>query len=209
MSLILTCKTAIASYISIMFQWNAHRFSGGRLALDVTNTIVCRGDPIRRADRFAQPENIEAFASAATAMRSAEVEGKTITAPTTETSVHALLHLRESIDDWLRPRIRGATESQTVLAVLFRACAAASEDAPRRPGTIPLGVATARSAMGFFDQHLVMRTRICPNCDWLFVDNSKNGSRLWCDMKVCGNRAKARAHYERKRRRVLTLEDGR
>jgi len=34
-------------------------------------------------------------------------------------------------------------------------------------------------------------------CRWLFMDNSKNRSRRWCDMKVCGNRAKARRHYER------------
>ncbi len=192
-----------------MFQWNAHRFSGGRLALDVTNTIVCRGDPIRRADRFAQPENIEVFASAATALRSAEVGGMAITAPASDNSIRALLHLRETFDAWLRPRLEGAAENQSVLAALFRACAGASEDTAECPGTISLGAATARSAMGFFDPHLVMRTRICPTCDWLFVDNSKNRSRLWCDMKVCGNRAKARAHYERKRRRVLTLEDGR
>jgi predicted RNA-binding Zn ribbon-like protein len=36
-----------------------------------------------------------------------------------------------------------------------------------------------------------------PTCTWLFVDTSRNRSRRWCDMKVCGNRAKARRHYER------------
>jgi len=34
-------------------------------------------------------------------------------------------------------------------------------------------------------------------CSWLFVDRSRNGTRRWCDMKVCGNRAKARRHYAR------------
>ena len=29
-------------------------------------------------------------------------------------------------------------------------------------------------------------------CGWLFVDTSKNHSRRWCDMKICGNRMKAR-----------------
>lgn len=33
-------------------------------------------------------------------------------------------------------------------------------------------------------------------CRWLFLDNSRNHSRRWCDMKVCGNRAKAHRHYE-------------
>lgn len=36
-------------------------------------------------------------------------------------------------------------------------------------------------------------------CDWLFLDTSRNHSRRWCDMKTCGNRAKARRHYARAR----------
>jgi predicted RNA-binding Zn ribbon-like protein len=36
-------------------------------------------------------------------------------------------------------------------------------------------------------------------CGFLFVDTSKNRSRKWCSMDACGNRAKARKHYQRKR----------
>jgi predicted RNA-binding Zn ribbon-like protein len=36
-------------------------------------------------------------------------------------------------------------------------------------------------------------------CGWLFVDRSRNRARRWCDMKVCGNRVKARRHYQRMR----------
>ena len=36
-------------------------------------------------------------------------------------------------------------------------------------------------------------------CAWLFMDQSKNRSRRWCDMRTCGNRAKARRHYRRRR----------
>jgi predicted RNA-binding Zn ribbon-like protein len=36
-----------------------------------------------------------------------------------------------------------------------------------------------------------------PTCAWLFLDQSRNHSRRWCDMKVCGNRQKARRHYQR------------
>lgn len=45
------------------------------------------------------------------------------------------------------------------------------------------------------------RTRVCEadDCAWLFMDMSKNRSRRWCDMKYCGNRAKSRRHYERRR----------
>jgi len=36
------------------------------------------------------------------------------------------------------------------------------------------------------------RVRQCggKTCRWMFVDRSKNRSRRWCDMKVCGNRPK-------------------
>jgi predicted RNA-binding Zn ribbon-like protein len=34
-------------------------------------------------------------------------------------------------------------------------------------------------------------------CGWLFLDVSRNGSRRWCSMEACGNRAKARRHYRR------------
>lgn len=36
--------------------------------------------------------------------------------------------------------------------------------------------------------------RECGNaeCRWLFVDTSKNHTRRWCNMKICGNRMKAR-----------------
>lgn len=38
------------------------------------------------------------------------------------------------------------------------------------------------------------RLRLCalPDCDWLFVDTSKNGRRRWCQMNVCGAKEKAR-----------------
>jgi predicted RNA-binding Zn ribbon-like protein len=34
-------------------------------------------------------------------------------------------------------------------------------------------------------------------CTWLFLDTSHNHSRRWCYMQDCGNRAKARRHYQR------------
>jgi len=41
----------------------------------------------------------------------------------------------------------------------------------------------------------------CPppeGCGWLFLDRSKNGTRRWCNMRTCGNLAKARRHYRRR-----------
>ena len=60
----------------------------------------------------------------------------------------------------------------------------------------------ARSAAEFLTTGRFDRLRECPGldgCGWLFYDASKNGSRRWCSMQGCGNRAKARRHYERER----------
>jgi predicted RNA-binding Zn ribbon-like protein len=59
----------------------------------------------------------------------------------------------------------------------------------------------ARSAADLLTSDELTRTRECggESCTWLFMDTSKNRSRRWCDMKGCGNRAKSRRHYERKR----------
>jgi predicted RNA-binding Zn ribbon-like protein len=59
----------------------------------------------------------------------------------------------------------------------------------------------ARSAAELLTSHDLHRVRECASdtCTWLFVDRSKNHSRRWCDMNDCGNRAKARRHYQRKK----------
>jgi predicted RNA-binding Zn ribbon-like protein len=44
------------------------------------------------------------------------------------------------------------------------------------------------------------RLKACPgrHCGWAFYDRSRNQSARWCAMKVCGDREKARAYYERR-----------
>jgi len=59
----------------------------------------------------------------------------------------------------------------------------------------------ARSASELLATGDLGRVKRCTSdeCDWLFVDLSKNRSRRWCDMRDCGNRAKARRYYRRQR----------
>jgi predicted RNA-binding Zn ribbon-like protein len=45
----------------------------------------------------------------------------------------------------------------------------------------------------------VCEERLVGRCAWLFLDTTKNHSRRFCTMKECGNRAKQRRHYQRKR----------
>jgi predicted RNA-binding Zn ribbon-like protein len=61
-----------------------------------------------------------------------------------------------------------------------------------------LAAASRLAVLGSWD-----RVKICPadDCRWAFYDRSRNHSRTWCSMQVCGNREKARAWRERTRTR--------
>lgn len=43
------------------------------------------------------------------------------------------------------------------------------------------------------------RIRACahPDCILYFLDSTRSGTRRWCDMQTCGNRAKAKRHHDR------------
>lgn len=59
-----------------------------------------------------------------------------------------------------------------------------------------LAAATRLAVTGTWD-----RLKICPadDCRWAFYDRSRNRSRTWCSMQVCGNREKARTFRARSR----------
>jgi predicted RNA-binding Zn ribbon-like protein len=44
------------------------------------------------------------------------------------------------------------------------------------------------------------RLKACPaeDCEWAFYDSSRNRSRTWCSMEVCGNRHKTRRYRSRR-----------
>ena len=55
------------------------------------------------------------------------------------------------------------------------------------------------SATDLLGSARLAKVKRCANdaCQWLFIDDSKNGSRRWCSMSSCGNRAKAYRHYHK------------
>ena|SRR2546426_2994650 len=59
----------------------------------------------------------------------------------------------------------------------------------------------AKSVADVLTSEDLRRLKKCPsaNCGWIFLDATRNGTRHWCDMKVCGNRAKAQRYYVRQR----------
>jgi predicted RNA-binding Zn ribbon-like protein len=71
---------------------------------------------------------------------------------------------------------------------------------PGRPGVGGgvgrlLAIVAAAMADGSWD-----RLKACPaaGCGWAFYDRTRNRSRRWCSMTVCGNRAKVRAYRTRR-----------
>ena len=57
----------------------------------------------------------------------------------------------------------------------------------------------ARDAAVFLTSADLSRLRACanPNCRWIFLDTSRNSSRRWCRMAVCGNRSKVQRYRKR------------
>jgi predicted RNA-binding Zn ribbon-like protein len=57
-----------------------------------------------------------------------------------------------------------------------------------------------QSATNLLISEDIQRVGVCADdrgCGWLFYDTSRNRTRQWCSMRGCGNRAKARRHYEK------------
>jgi len=66
------------------------------------------------------------------------------------------------------------------------------------PGALSRILGVAYTAMADESWERLKACRL-DDCQWAFYDQSKNRSRTWCSMQVCGNRAKARAYRERQR----------
>ena len=59
-------------------------------------------------------------------------------------------------------------------------------------------LAIVHGALSRPDQWMRLKACRLHTCEWAFYDHTKNRSGAWCNMAVCGNRAKARAYRERR-----------
>lgn len=178
------------------FAWTPHRFVSGVLALDVANSVILRADPARRTDRFAVPAQLAAFPAAASGLCGERGRlGPFLPVP--EAAIARFLALREAIDAFFRAEADDGHADDGRLAALLEAIAPVLRDAGGARNR--LDAATAHSALLLIAGEERRRLKTCGNCGWLFLDRSKNRSRAWCDMAVCGNRAKARRHYEKRK----------
>lgn len=198
--------------------WTAHRFAGGVLALDLANTVVLRGDAARGFDRFADVAELPRFAAAASHHRSAELQGRTLEVANAERAAPAVIAIREAADAAFRHAANEGRLRSGALAEMLKLCAAAmAGGAPLElaaelrlvpgNGAVALETAAAVSALSLLQPATMQRLRVCANCRWLFLDSSRNKSRIWCDMAVCGNRHKARRHYRRSREMDHAAQD--
>lgn len=190
----------------------------GHLALDFANTLDNRYDPERRLDLLPTYERFLAFTK-----ESGVITGKQVRKLLLKTSerdarraLDQILELRETLYFLFRSVATGQMPDQSgCLRTLNRFLAEARVPEMiewRKPNftrrcrnlaekpTGPLWPVIDASAnlLTSPDLHYV---RECGEkaCRWLFLDRSKNHSRRWCDMQVCGNRSKARRFQARLR----------
>lgn len=196
------------------FSWTQRQFVGGALCLDFTNTVFYADDAERRGDRLRDADDIASWLAAACRFGAAGSYAPllAVTADAFDAAAVAdMLTLRQAVDDLFRAvALDHAPSSLAMRRVLFELGSTLSQTeiatgpdglfptlATSRPRTpVTARAAIAHSALALSASPLSGRLKTCPNCSWIFVDRSRNASRLWCDMLTCGNRAKARRYHE-------------
>lgn len=194
--------------------------SGGHPALDFTNTISRRSDPDDSRERLTNYGRLVSWglqAGLVTAKEAERLRAKAADQP--RAAVAALrraVAVREAIFELFVTIARGKRAPASALDALNAALPGAMASlrvgperegfawqfAPHETDLAPMLSPILRAAADLLTSDDRARVRECGSdtCFWLFLDHSKNGTRRWCDMKVCGNREKARRHYRREKR---------
>ncbi|MEX2221080.1 MAG: ABATE domain-containing protein [Candidatus Rokuibacteriota bacterium] len=193
-------------------------FNAGRLCLDFTNTVRAR--PLsERIESISIYSDLLSWARQATILTPGETALLTEMAQQNPRgageALGQALVLREALYGLLSARAAGlqapASDLQTVNKAIGRGMSRAGVKPsaqggfewswPDPPGLDRVGWWVARSAAELLTSPDLTGVRECAgyDCGWLFMDTTKNRSRRWCDMATCGNRAKGRRHYERRK----------
>jgi len=194
--------------------------TGGQPALDLANTVSRRHDPARRKEHLEDYWDAISFARQSKLISPREAG---------ELRRYRLKHAAEARRSFAR-LIQMREAIYRVFSAIAQHKAVATEDVqilndaavealrhrvltPRNGGfhwewassghrLARLMWPIAQMAAELLTSSELPLVRFCeaPDCEWLFLDHSRNRSRRWCDMAICGNRAKARRHYQRVRR---------
>jgi predicted RNA-binding Zn ribbon-like protein len=184
------------------------------LCLVFANTLFWRGRP-NPTETLSGIEDLLRWLSGTAKVPAESIEHAEVRLPRRPTEAATLfgeaIGLREAIYRIFAARAASEPAADQDLALLNRMLA----EAPRRETLAPadggyawetkkLDVSAAGllvpvlwSAADLLTRVDRRRVRRCANdaCLWLFIDESKAGTRRWCDMASCGNRAKSRRHY--------------
>jgi predicted RNA-binding Zn ribbon-like protein len=198
----------------------AFQLIGARPALDFVNTVGGRRESVasehlhRFSDLVAWAAQAELLTQAEARALSrealahpAEAEGALLRARAYR---EALYRVMRSL---LEPRPPGAADMEALEVEFQRALAGRRLEvvAGRLRWTAPdvplLDVVLSRVALASMEllaSESFERVRQCEatsanGCGWLFLDETRNHSRRWCEMATCGNQHKARRHYARVR----------
>ena len=192
--------------------------TGGQLALDLANTISRRDDPERRKDHlegygdlvsFARQSGVISTKQAGEVLSYARQHGSQA-----RRSLVEAVRLREAVYRVFSAiaQERNAPADDLELISEFARRALQHRSVSRANGgyrwewhgnnvleRILWPMSQAAADLLTSDELRIVRYCEAPDCEWLFMDHSRNRSRRWCDMTTCGNRQKARRHYQRSR----------
>lgn len=195
--------------------------SGGALCLDFANTVDNRPTPERKdllgayADLVAwarQAEAVSATQAAAlkkeAARRPREAEATLTRAKALREILFALFAAAAGGRRLSEPALLALNQAHSAVLGRSRLVAGARSGAGWAWNEEPAALdrmlwPVLRSASELLTSAELARVRECAAdaCEWLFLDRSRNRSRRWCDMTVCGNRDKVRRHRLRLRLR--------
>lgn len=190
---------------------------GGTLCLDFTNTVTGLRENIHEREHLLAYENLVAWALHAGAVPAHDAAHLLARAQEDNAGAARTLHRALMVRDVLHDIFAAVARHGSVQPRLLDGLNAALMDASRHARIeshdghfhwgwddlsarldAPLWPVLS-SAADLLTVGKLERVKICPypHCGWLFIDFSKNRSRRWCEMSVCGNRTKARRHYTR------------
>jgi len=172
-------------------------FVSGNVALDFAGTLQHRATT--RDEMLSSPQRFQEWAVAAGLVDAPP--------PVSEAGLARALAVREAIYRLAVAAVTGDSRRPGDIYLVNKAAAGPpvsavlTEAGQRKNGTEDEIIATvARAAIGLLGGSDRRRIRECadPSCTRLFVDVSRAGSRHWCDMRGCGNRAKVAGHRARR-----------
>ena len=189
----------------------------GHLALDFANTLNYRYDPDRLIDLLPSYERFLAFCRQSEVITAAHMRKLLdgLSEFDSQRVLKEVIELREALyflilsaahgrspdESHLRALNRFISEARAVDEVVWhkRRFVRSSRHVPERPDGPLRQVVDA--AVVLITSSDISNVRECSEktCRWFFLDRSRNHSRRWCDMQLCGNRSKAKRFYARTR----------